>query len=43
MVLFYDTVHVDSEGVVHFVDDIYGDDRELDVALAQGYPYPAWR
>ncbi|MEO8681888.1 MAG: L,D-transpeptidase family protein [Vicinamibacterales bacterium] len=40
VVLFYDTVHVNSEGVVFFVRDIYGDDRELDVALGRGYPYP---
>ena len=40
VVLFYDTVHVNSEGVVFFVDDIYGDDRDLEVALARGYPYP---
>jgi murein L,D-transpeptidase YcbB/YkuD len=40
VVLFYDTVHVNSENVVHFVDDIYGHDRELDAALTRGYPYP---
>ena len=40
VVLFYDTVHVNSEGVVHFASDIYGHDRELDRALARGYPYP---
>jgi murein L,D-transpeptidase YcbB/YkuD len=40
VVLFYDTVHVNSEGVVHFVNDIYGHDGELDRALARGYPYP---
>jgi murein L,D-transpeptidase YcbB/YkuD len=40
VVLFYDTVHVNSEAVVFFVDDIYGHDRQLDAALAQGYPYP---
>ena len=40
VVLFYDTVHVNSENVVHFVDDIYGHDRELDAALLRGYPYP---
>jgi L,D-transpeptidase YcbB len=40
VILFYDTVHVNSEGVVFFVDDIYGHDRQLDAALQQGYPYP---
>lgn len=43
VVLFYDTVHVNSEDVVFFVDDIYGHDRALDAALAHGYPYPAGR
>ncbi len=40
VVLFYDTVHINSDGVVFFVDDIYGHDRTLEVALAKGYPYP---
>jgi murein L,D-transpeptidase YcbB/YkuD len=40
VVIFYDTVHVNSEGVVHFVGDIYGHDQALDEALARGYPYP---
>jgi murein L,D-transpeptidase YcbB/YkuD len=40
VVIFYDTVHVNSEGVVHFVGDIYGHDEALDQALARGYPYP---
>jgi murein L,D-transpeptidase YcbB/YkuD len=43
VVLFYDTVHVNSEGVVFFADDIYGHDRTLDAALARGYPYPSAR
>jgi murein L,D-transpeptidase YcbB/YkuD len=40
VILFYDTVHVNSEGVVFFVDDIYGHDGQLDAALTHGYPYP---
>jgi murein L,D-transpeptidase YcbB/YkuD len=40
VVLFYDTVHVNSEDVVFFVDDIYGHDAALDKALRRGYPYP---
>jgi len=43
VVIFYDTVHVNSEGIVHFVGDIYGHDRALDEALARGYPYPEKR
>jgi murein L,D-transpeptidase YcbB/YkuD len=39
VVLFYDTVHVNSEDVVFFAEDIYGHDRTLDAALAHGYPY----
>jgi murein L,D-transpeptidase YcbB/YkuD len=39
VVIFYDTVHVNSENVVHFVNDIYGHDRALDEALDRGYPY----
>jgi len=41
VVLFYDTVHVNSEGVLFFMDDIYGHDRALDAALLRGYPFPA--
>jgi L,D-transpeptidase YcbB len=39
VVLFYDTVHVNSDGVVYFADDIYSHDKALDAALVQGYPY----
>ncbi len=39
VVLFYDTVHVNSENVVFFAEDIYGHDRTLGAALEQGYPY----
>ena len=41
VVLYYDTVHVNSENLVFFADDIYGHDRALDAALRYGYPYPA--
>jgi murein L,D-transpeptidase YcbB/YkuD len=41
VVLFYDTVHVNSQGVLFFMDDIYGHDRALDAALMRGYPYPS--
>jgi L,D-transpeptidase YcbB len=40
VVIFYDTVHVNSENVVFFVEDIYGHDAALDAALKRGYPYP---
>jgi murein L,D-transpeptidase YcbB/YkuD len=41
VVIFYDTVHVNSEAVVFFAEDIYGHDRALDEALRRGYPCPA--
>jgi L,D-transpeptidase YcbB len=40
VVIFYATVHVNSEDEAYFVEDIYGHDKALDAALAQGYPYP---
>jgi L,D-transpeptidase YcbB len=40
VVIFYATVHVNSEDEAFFVEDIYGHDKALDAALAQGYPYP---
>jgi murein L,D-transpeptidase YcbB/YkuD len=40
VLIFYDTAHVDSHGVVHFADDYYGHDARLEAALARGYPYP---
>ncbi len=40
VILFYDTVHVSSQGVLFFVEDIYKHDHLLDEALARGYPYP---
>jgi murein L,D-transpeptidase YcbB/YkuD len=43
VVLFYDTVHVNSENVVFFAADIYGHDHALDLALKRGYPYPEQR
>jgi hypothetical protein len=38
--MFYDTVHVNSENVVHFVDDIYRHDWTLEEAFERGCPYP---
>ncbi len=34
VVVFYDTVHVNSEQVVFFVDDIYGHDKALGCGAA---------
>jgi murein L,D-transpeptidase YcbB/YkuD len=40
VLILYGTAVVDPEGKVHFFDDIYGYDDELEKALAKGYPYP---
>jgi murein L,D-transpeptidase YcbB/YkuD len=33
VIIFYDTVTVDPDGVVHFADDYYGHDARLERAL----------
>ena len=40
VIIFYDTVHVNSEGVVFFTDDYYGHDAKLEKALAGGHLQP---
>jgi murein L,D-transpeptidase YcbB/YkuD len=40
VLIVYGTVIVPEDGLVHFYDDIYGHDKELDQALQKGYPYP---
>jgi murein L,D-transpeptidase YcbB/YkuD len=40
VLIFYVTVVVLEDGLVHFYDDIYHHDEELQEALAKGYPYP---
>ena len=40
VLIFYDTVYVDSKGVLRVADDYYGHDAKLDEALRRGYPYP---
>jgi murein L,D-transpeptidase YcbB/YkuD len=40
VLIVYATVIVLEDGQVHFYDDIYGHDPELEKALAKGYPYP---
>jgi murein L,D-transpeptidase YcbB/YkuD len=40
VLIVYATVIVTEDGVVHFYDDIYGHDAELEKVLAKGYPYP---
>ncbi|HEY4357937.1 MAG TPA: L,D-transpeptidase family protein [Acidobacteriaceae bacterium] len=40
VVITYLTAIADEDGTVHFFDDIYGYDKELEAALAQPRPYP---
>jgi L,D-transpeptidase YcbB len=40
VLILYATVIVLEDGVVHFYDDIYGHDADLEKVLAKGYPYP---
>jgi|HubBroStandDraft_2_1064218.scaffolds.fasta_scaffold00064_28 murein L,D-transpeptidase YcbB/YkuD len=40
VLIIYGTAVVDQQNEVHFFDDIYGYDADLDKVLARGYPYP---
>jgi L,D-transpeptidase YcbB len=40
VLILYATVIVLEDGIVHFYDDIYGQDAALEKALAKGNPYP---
>ena len=40
IVIFYATANVDDEGAVHFFDDLYGYDKQLEDVLSKGRPYP---
>jgi len=40
VLIVYGTANVAENGEVHFFDDIYGYDAELNRILAKGYPYP---
>jgi len=40
IVIFYVTAEVEDDGEVHFFDDIYGYDADLQKVLAKGPPYP---
>jgi L,D-transpeptidase YcbB len=40
VLIVYGTSIVSEDGVVHFYDDIYGLDAELEKVLVKGYPYP---
>jgi L,D-transpeptidase YcbB len=40
IVIFYATAWVEEDGQVHFFDDIYGYDAEMEKVLVKGPPYP---
>ncbi len=40
IVIFYVTAEVEDDGKVHFFDDIYGYDADMQKVLAKGPPYP---
>ncbi len=39
--IFYLTANVNEDGTVHFFDDLYGYDKQLEAVLAKGRPYPS--
>jgi murein L,D-transpeptidase YcbB/YkuD len=41
VLIIYATVVVTEDGLVHFYDDIYGQDAALEKVLAKGYPFPS--
>ncbi len=38
--IFYQTARVDGDGTVHFFNDLYGYDREMEQVFAAGDPFP---
>ena len=38
--LVYETAVPREDGGVDFIADVYGRDRNMELALQQGYPYP---
>ena len=40
VLIFYETARVDQDGKVHFFDDIYGYDKDMELVLAHGDPFP---
>ena len=40
VLILYVTAVVEEDGSVHFFNDIYGHDKELEDLLAKGQPYP---
>jgi murein L,D-transpeptidase YcbB/YkuD len=40
VLILYGTAVAEEDGSIHFFDDLYGHDADLEKALATGYPYP---
>ena len=40
VLIFYATARVSEDGKVHFFDDIYGYDRDMEAVIAHGDPFP---
>jgi murein L,D-transpeptidase YcbB/YkuD len=43
VLIVYATAVVVENGDVHFFDDLYGQDAELERILEKGYPYSPWK
>jgi murein L,D-transpeptidase YcbB/YkuD len=39
VLILYSTAVVEPDGEMHFFNDIYGYDKDLERALAEGFPY----
>jgi len=40
VLILYGTAVAEEDGSIHFFDDLYGHDADLEKALGKGYPYP---
>ncbi len=40
VLIIYETARIDDDGKVHFFDDIYGYDKDMEAVLAHGDPFP---
>jgi murein L,D-transpeptidase YcbB/YkuD len=40
VLILYSTAVAEEDGSIHFFDDLYGHDADLEKVLAKGYPFP---
>jgi L,D-transpeptidase YcbB len=40
VLILYGTAVPEEDGSIHFFDDLYGHDADLEKVLAKGYPFP---